>query len=465
MELATKFPKPFQTADAAAMASIGNCINGSEPGTGKTAVGITLLSSLSSSRNLIVVPKSVLYQYQAEILAFAPARTTLVATGTPSARKTSYKSILSLTGYTLLLTYETLRGDMEIINHLPPFDTILFDEAHRLASHTTKTHKAIRNLLSIYRLKNHVPNIYGFTASMIMNSPMDVYGIFNILRPALFPNWYGFVSEYMVKSSQGWLVGARQNKLPKLGEIIKPYFIRRTLSEVAPELPPHSDQTVMFDLSPAETKLYNDIRKALLFEIDSKSVDKLENLSTIQNILTRMQRLQEVTDSADMLGSSGIPSTKIAVLQEKLEEVLTGNHRKCVVFTRFARMANILEQALSAWSPVKIIGEVSATDREINIKRFKSDPSCRVMVMTQAGSEGISLEEASYLIRLDTPFSIGRDIQLTGRIRRITSTEPTFSFTLCARKTIDEKIIKILANKKLMNSTIFSFADIEEMLT
>lgn len=439
------------------MQAIGNCINGSEPGVGKTGIAVHLIQG----RTLIVVPKSVLYQFRDEILAFRGDIQPLVVTGSPIARRRLYRGQADV----LLLTYETLRIDMEAIMNLEAFTTVIFDEVHRLGTTTTKTHKAIRRTLAYYAKAGYPqPRIFGFTASLIMNSPLDVYGVYNILKPDLFRNWMFFVEEYMQRTPQGWLVGARQSKLPKLGQLISPYFIKRTLAEVAPQLPPHVDEIVKFDLSPAETKLYRLIRAELLLEIDPQSIDKVKNPMSLQNALTKMQKLSELTDHPELIGSSGIPSSKVAILQEKLKELLTDNTRKCVIFSRFARMVDILEPLLEEYDPVVIQGSVSGDDRLARIAKFKSQDSCRVMLMTTAGSEGISLEEASYLIRLDTPFSIGRDIQLTGRIRRITSVEPTFSFTLVAQGTVDEKMLKILDKKKNINSIMFDWEDIKEIL-
>jgi SNF2 family DNA or RNA helicase len=454
--------KEFQKTDADIMRSIGNSLALHEPGCGKTAIGTALING----RTLIIVPKSVLFQYADEITAFRPSLCPAVVTGTPAKRKNAYLSPVG--GATVILcTYESFRIDIGIIAGLPAFNTILFDEVHRLASTTTKTHKAIRNLLAYYRKQNYpAPRIHGFTASLIMNSPMDCFGVFSVIRPGLFPNYLYFVNEYMYKHPTfGYILGARTSKLSKLGDLIRPFYVRRTLAEVAPQLPPHIDEVISFELSAKETKLYSDIRAELLLEIDPPSIDLVKNPISLQNALTKLQKLSELTDSPDLIGHSGIPSTKISVLQEKLQELLSGNQRKAVIYSWFARrLAPLLAPLLAEYNPVTIVGSQSNEDRAEAMHRFKTDPACRVMLLSKAGSEGISLEEAQYLIRLDTPFSIGRSVQLTGRIRRITSVEPTFSYTLVAKGTCDEHMLKILQRKVAMNETIFSLNDIKELL-
>ncbi len=458
----TKTLKPFQLEDANQMRLIGNCVAGHEPGCGKTAIGISLIAG----RTLIITPKSVLFQYAAEIQAFRPELSPTIVTGSPSARKKAFLSDLSPTAV-LLCTYETLRSDVGIVAGLPTFQTIMFDEVHRLASIATKTHKMIRQLLKYYASDDRPqPKIFGFSASLIMNSPMDCFGIFNILKPQLFPNWRAFTSEYMVQHPvYGYSLGARTSSLSKLGQIIRPYVIKRTLSDVAPQLPPHTDQIVEFDLSPAELKLYNTIKKELIFDLIPKDVDLLKNPLSIQNALTKLQVLSQLTLSPALIGHSNIPSTKLSVLQEKVDELLTDNTRKCVVYSWFARRASdLMLPEFQKYNPAVIVGGQSQEERESQRVKFKTDPTCRLMLLSKAGSEGISLEEAQYLIRLDTPFSIGRDIQLSGRIRRITSEEPTFSFTLAARNSVDQRMLAILEKKKLMNSSIFSWQDVKDLI-
>lgn len=460
MKTPTKFYKPFQAEDIERYRSIGNCVCGHEPGVGKTAIAIGLIKG----RTLIVVPKKALFQFAEEIVSFRPELCATVISGTPRQRKKGYEEEKGL----LLLTYETLRGDIKQIVSLTTFNTIIFDEAHRLASTTTKTHKAVRNLLAYYKQQGHPrPVIYGATASLIMNSPMDVYGVYNILRPDLFRNYLYFVNEYMTKHPIfGYMVGPRKNKLPQLGQIIKPYYFRRTLAEVCPELPPHLDEKLSFQLSPAETKLYNDIRYTLLIELDPKSIDKIKHPSSLYNALTRLQKLSELTDHPALIGNSGIKSTKLEILKDKVDEVLKDNSRKAIIYSWFARrLLPYLLPDYKEYNPAVIVGQMTDKESEEARVRFKTDPACRVLILSRAGSEALSFEEASYLFRLDTPFSIGRDIQLSGRIRRQTTVEPTFEYTLVAKGTVDEHMLKILAKKKQINSSVFDWEDINELLT
>jgi SNF2 family DNA or RNA helicase len=335
-------------------------------------------------------------------------------------------------------------------------DTIILDEAQSVCNYTSKRHKAVKALPAKHK--------YMFSGSPMMNSPMDLFSLFRIIRPEVFPNFLFFVNTYMYKHPTfGYILGARTSKLKELGEKIRPYLIKRTLQEVCPQMPPHIDETIRYELSSKEAKLYSDIKSELLLEIQPEHIDLVKNPISLQNALTKLQKLSELTDSADLIGHSGIPSTKLELLKDKVDEVLAGNNRKLIVYSWFAR--RLLPQLLplmAEYNPVYIVGGMDAEENRI---RFKTDPTCRVLILSTAGSEALSFEEASYLIRLDTPFSIGRNVQLTGRIRRITSEEPTFSYTLAAKGTVDEHMLKILDKKKLINSSIFGLEDLQELLS
>lgn len=103
----TKTLKPFQSEDAQAMASIGNSLNMSEPGVGKTAVAIGLLSA--NGKNLILTPRKALWQFKDEITAFRPEINPIVVIGTPKQRKAIYEAVLKLEAFTLIMTYDTMK--------------------------------------------------------------------------------------------------------------------------------------------------------------------------------------------------------------------------------------------------------------------------------------------------------------------------------------------------------------------
>lgn len=120
---------------------------------------------------------------------------------------------------------------------------------------------------------------------------------------------------------------------------------------------------------------------------------------------------------------------------------------KAIVFTQFAELAKILEVELAKWNPVVIMGEVPAAEREARFQRFRNDPECRVIIGTEAMAFGVNLQEASYVVHVDSPWSLSKQMQREDRAHRMGQTRPVTVVNLIAKGTIDEYVVKVLHKK------------------
>lgn len=140
--------------------------------------------------------------------------------------------------------------------------------------------------------------------------------------------------------------------------------------------------------------------------------------------------------------------------------VIYTNMNKAVIFTRFARMADILVRELTEYNPACIQG--STVDREQQIQRFNTDDTCKLMIITTAASEGVNLQRANLLYFYDVPLgSYGSLVQIQGRIKRIGQNRPMVVYYMQAENTVDTRLKKLLFKKKDMANELFS--DIEEV--
>lgn len=188
---------------------------------------------------------------------------------------------------------------------------IIADEATRLSNHTNKQWKALRTLNSSRKL--------AMTGTAISNSPLDCWGIFEWLNPSSLGNFWAFSSRYVVKDQ--WGSPRYFIRLDELATRIKPYYIRRTKEQVLPELPEKRQIDVPFELSPAERKLYDQLKSELLFDIEQAQINKIEHISQLQNGLVKLIRLRQLTCSMELLGDSK-ESSKLKVLKELIETII-----------------------------------------------------------------------------------------------------------------------------------------------
>lgn len=449
---------PYQAANSEVLAGRQSGADLSEVGTGKTITALATMARTGARVMLIVAPKSVSSTWEVKFGEFWPE--VQVFRPRKSERKSrveAYKGFVAAyranTGpIALVVTYEQVRMDIAILERLK-FDVVYADEIHRIGNPLTETAKRMARLSSHRR--------YGATATPMRSSPLQAFGIFNWLAPgSLGKNYYSFQARYVVKNKLGWVEG--YHNLEELGMRIRPLYVATTMETAGVYMPELVEEDVIFELNAKEDKLYTEIKKQMLLEIDEILINKIENPSSLQNSVVNLGKLQELTDSMELIGE-GTESSKLKMLQEHLSDTLV-NGNKAVIFTRFARMANILARELKEYNPAVITG--ATKDRLAEIQRLDNDPECKLIIVTTAGNEGINLQRANLLYMYDVPLgSYGSLVQTIGRIKRIGQTKNMVVYYLMAERTVDVKLRNLLLKKKDMSERIFSnLSELREVL-
>ena len=231
---------------------------------------------------------------------------------------------------------------------------------------------------------------------------------------------------------------------------------------------PVTFEDISFDLSEKERELYSKIKKEILFEIESHLIEKLEHPMVIQQTLVKMLVLLELTCSLELIGSDRT-STKLEVLKEKLADIFEDSDIKVIVFSRFKKMMPIFERELADYKPLVISGDVNNEDRDKVKKSFQDNPDCRLLVSTDAGGEGLTLNSGDIIFHYDLPYSYGKYEQRNGRIKALDKKRPMMIYNLVAHKSMDGWLSKMIQHKSKLSSTLLgdtpiSMEQIQEML-
>jgi len=412
----------------AACKTFGGVLNACDVGLGKTLMSFGLFENLPHHNILIVVPKSSLYQWQEELLTWQNLPST-VLDGPPETRKALMKTREQI----VIVSYEVLRIDIQVLSGIK-WSIVIADEAHRLGNIATKLYKAISGLQTDYRLT--------LTATPIMNRLTELYGIINWISPYYLGVFTKFKERYCVENYWGAVVGGKN--LDELKDRIAPLVFRRTAEEAQLELPPTVYQKLPVVLSKKERQLYKNIVKELFFEIEQAELSKLKSPIILQNTLVKMGKLIELCDSMELLGQS-TESSKMDALKDHLSDII--DSRKVIIFSRFKRMNNILSRELNTYNPVVINGDVSSKDRALAMAKFKNDPTCRILIGSDAAGSGLNLQVASVVYNYDLPWSVGKLLQRTGRAMRIGQQNSVLVVNLVATNTVEEATEKLLLSK------------------
>lgn len=430
----------FQKIGVTFLKTIPNVLLADSMGTGKSIQAIA--ATEGQDKILIIVPKSLLYNWKEEISKWLPNSKIFIVDGTKQERLNIYNQIKAeKEKFYLLIGYETARVDIEILLALlENLDTIILDEATKISNPRTKLYKALSKIQAKKKI--------ALTGTPIQNSPLDIYGILSILSPNYLGNYWQFTEAYCIREPRFHRIVGYKN-LTELGNRINRFMLRRTKEEVLKDLPPKIYQDVVFQLSVDEQKRYDAIRCLIAEEV----AKLLINPRTMNLIPVRMIRLRQLADHPSLITGKDEYSSKFEVLKDILEPIIASE--KVVIFSEFAQMCLLLKEKLKIYNPAIIIGELNSEERQKELEKFKDDLTCRILVSSSAGAYGLNLQTiSSYLIHYDFCWSISKLLQREDRIHRIGTPKPVNIISLIGKGTLDEYVSKVLHKKQKMSVDI-----------
>jgi superfamily II DNA or RNA helicase len=421
--------------------SFGGCL-ADDMGVGKTAQVLALLEMRREMRrtgqpvspSLIVVPKSLVFNWKQEAERFTPQLRVLDHTGV--AREGNDFAACDV----ILTTYGTLRRDILSLKDFE-FDYVILDEAQAVKNAETESSKAVRLLRGRYRL--------GLSGTPVENHLGELWSLFEFLNPGML----GAASVFKVAGSS-WR-NATEDTQRLLARALRPFILRRTKQQVAQELPPKSEQTIYCEMETAQRKLYDELRQhyreSLLKRIEKDGLAK----SKIQ-VLEALLRLRQAACHPALLDPKRIaePSAKLEALLAQLREVLDEGH-KALVFSQFTSLLKIVCDRLDESGVVYEYLDGATRDRQARVERFQTDPSCRIFLISlKAGGVGLNLTAAEYVFILDPWWNPAVEAQAVDRTHRIGQQRPVFAYRLIARDTVEEKILELQNSKRNLAAEI-----------
>jgi superfamily II DNA or RNA helicase len=439
----------------------GGCL-ADDMGLGKTVMVLAMLEARRADParahrpSLIVLPRSLLFNWTSEAARFAPALRVL-----DFARADRHAAADAIAHADIVLTtYGTLRRDAPLLQD-HRFDYVVLDEAQAIKNAGTATAKAVRLLRADHRL--------ALTGTPIENHLGELHSLFDFLNPGLLGR--GGVLDMRKVSAD------RREHIAALARGLRPFFLRRTKEQVAPELPPRTDETLYCELDGAQRAQYDELRdhyrQVLLRKIARDGIAK----SQVQ-ILEALLRLRQAACHTGLLaggakvasspgtrrlrrgdaGQDAAPSTgasaKFDLLLPRLAE-LRDEGRKALVFSQFTTLLGLLRARLDAEGVVYEYLDGDTRDRAAHVTRFQDDPACPLFLISlRAGGVGLNLTAAEYVFLLDPWWNPAVEMQAIDRTHRIGQTKPVFAYRLVARDTVEERILELQAHKRELADAI-----------
>ncbi len=413
----------------------GACL-ADDMGLGKTVEALSLLagikeglvksqSAYKSCPHLIVVPPSLLFNWESEINRFVPDLKIYMYSG--KERNTSFN------GYDIVLTtYGLVRRDIEILNKIR-FNVIIFDEAQAIKNIYSDTTGAVRQLSANFSLT--------MTGTPLENHVGEYYSIIDLVLPGLLGEYSDF--KPLIK----------QESSPDLEIIIKrtrPFVLRRTKSKILKDLPPKIENNIYLELTEKQKVLYKKTVEQVKSNIDYAYNNKTEGQAKII-ALTAILKLRQLCISPSLIsGELKDRSPKIDFLIIKLKELLDEGH-SALVFSQFTSFLDILENSLKKHSMdfLRMDGSTPLGKRKRLIENFQSGEGPSIFLLSlKVGGQGLNLTRASYVFHLDPWWNPAVENQASDRAHRIGQKNKVTITRILTHHTIEEKMI-LLKKKKL----------------
>jgi SNF2 family DNA or RNA helicase len=489
-------PYNYQHKGAAFLYAVKRGLLGDCTGSGKTPTSL-LSMCLVQSRNipkpkiLIVTVNSCVLQWKYEVKRFTRGFRPVVLTAefTPWNRREIALSLkpmdVCITNYSLMRNDTSreavgarkgYRGWLESAG----FDIVIFDEAAIFKNYTTAVFKAAK------KIADRAQYVWALTAYAMSNNPLEVFGIYSVVKPNLFGvtyvdkllvehNFLGatkfrclYTKQKEIRTARGGslMVYAGGKNLGMLKDKISPVYLGRNYSDLGAELPELIEKKVVLQLGVNQKKAYAAVERKLLGTVAFQRIMgevKVTQMDTPQNILVQMLHLQRLTNGLKFFDprilSKYDENPKLDEICRLLDNEFSGE--KVVIYSKFRTYIDILEKALKEYKPVRITGTEDQAIREFNKLKFLKEPDCRVMLMTRAGGMGLNLQSARAIFLVDAPFSFGELGQAVGRIRRIGSShESVIVCYFVAEDTFDEHVLDVLRGKKQTIEAVFGAKDL-----
>lgn len=423
----------------------GGCL-ADDMGLGKTVQVLALLEAGRARRNggqraapsLVVAPRSLIHNWIDEAKRFAPELRVLDYTGLGRAEQRSQFGEHEL----IVTTYGTLRRD---VGHLKDveFDYCIVDEAQAIKNADSQAAKACRLLQARRRL--------AMTGTPVENHLGELWSIFEFLNPGMLGR------SSLIKQLSSDAALPNSGALEALAKGLRPFLLRRTKEQVLKELPEKTEQTLFCELEKKQRKLYDELlqhyRDSLGKKIETEGLKK----SKI-HVLEALLRLRQAACHPGLLDRKrkNEPSAKLVTLLEQLAGVLDGGH-KALVFSQFTSLLAIVREQLDRQGVAYEYLDGKTRDRKARVERFQNDPACPLFLISlKAGGLGLNLTAADYVFILDPWWNPAAEAQAVDRAHRMGQSRRVFAYRLIAQDTIEEKILKLQADKRLLAEAIVS---------
>ncbi|MGC9353791.1 MAG: SNF2-related protein [Mariniphaga sp.] len=406
-------------------------------GLGKTLQVLTFLQQQKSKNrgtNLIVVPTTLLFNWENELKKFAPKLKAFYYYGIDREKNTNDFAQYDL----VFTTYGILVRDIQVLSRFK-FNYAVLDESQAIKNPVSHRYKAACLI--------HARNKIALTGTPIENSTFDLFAQMNFANRGFFGSVQKFRENYSTpidKDGDEQIAG-------ELNRLTHPFVLRRTKEIVAAELPEKTENILYCEMESGQRRVYdayrNEYRNRLLNKIEEEGIAKSKMM-----VLEALTRLRQVCDSPVLLNSDEVTENQSVKIKELIRHITdkTGRH-KILIFSQFIKMLGLIQDELAKLNIEYeyLDGQSSSKQREQSVNNFQGNEDLRVFLISlKAGGTGLNLTAADYVYIVDPWWNPAVENQAIDRCHRIGQNKKVFAYRMICTNTVEEKIIALQNKKK-----------------
>ncbi len=467
------------------MSKLGlGCCLADDMGLGKTLQVLTFLELQKRDNlkkcSLLVVPASLLKNWQNECLKFTPQiklgiihNMGLSANEFKKVKASPEKFIKDNNFDIVITTYHTLMR-LEKLQQLN-WGNIIIDEAQAIKNAFSQQSMTIRNLKASFKI--------ALTGTPIENSLLDLWSIFDFINPSLLGDiatFKNFLKELEVAKNDDDIVD-----YSPLRKLTSPFILRRlkTDKSIINDLPDKSEINVYCNLEKKQLQLYQRAVRSLAIELKEHAAKKAEikkqnnddnkEKSNQRNglIFKYLMAFKQICNHpAHFTGSGNFADNESGKFAQliSIASQLAERQEKVLVFTQFREMIEPIHDLLAEifkCNGLMLHGGTSIKKRGELVDFFQNNDDCPFFVLSlKAAGTGLNLTAANHVIHFDRWWNPAVENQATDRAFRIGQHRNVLVHKFVTTNTIEERIAALIASKQTLANNLFT-TGAEKLLT
>ena len=403
---------------------------------------------------LLVIPASLLANWQAEIARFLPSlRVFILHASAQNNGKVAPPDDATLRTTDLVITTYAQVVRLPWLAE-PSWRLVVLDEAQAIKNPGTRQTRAVKKLCTEHRI--------AMTGTPVENRLGDLWSIFDFLNPGLLgsPTEFTNFTKSLRDQPQGYA---------RLRKVIQPYVLRRLKTDrsIITDLPQKVETKTFATLSRKQTVLYHQVLQEL-----ERQLEEVDGIARKGLVLTTLLRCKQICNHPDHYLGTGpfheADSGKFERLREICETVQAKQERM-LVFTQFREIAAPLHDFLAGVfgrSGLLMHGGITPAKRGALVAQFQGDTYVPFLVLTvKVGGVGLNLTRANHVVHFDRWWNPAVENQATDRAFRIGQQRDVLVHKFVVSGTIEERIDAMLEEKQKMASDVISAGGAEAVLT